>query len=628
MKKIASWLLVVSLFFAVSFSNVTPVKAETTELGTRLKNSNTFYNYVLAEKTLYINGYGDIPNLYNSTSSIPWLEWPASKIQKVVVSEGITSLGNYVFYSVAAKEFQLPSTLKRIGRYALAYTNGMTKWSIPFGVETLDDYAFNGCTAMLELEIPSSVKKIGSNAFSVCSYLTKVTIPESVSYIGSKAFYRCVNLQNVEFASLSQSIDIETDAFLDCQKLKSVILPKNAACSMRAFGYISATVQMNDFSMSVFGDSPGYLYAQSNEIPYTIIDSIPVECGVAYNNSFGADELTKYHLYTITPKVTQNYVIYTSGECDTLGELYYMGECLAESDDIDNSNRGFCIRYNLQAGETYELRVKTGRMEAAYSLHMYPDSITSFDVISGSLTMSADSSRVSNGVRIYPITLDLMNDFAFEVGFADGSSYKMYFNSYIAGEYVQIADEQTKQPFTCGENQAYLSLAGAKASYPFFVEHSYTSSTVAPTEDDDGYDLFTCISCATTYKDNFVETTSFIVTGLCVMDEDNFGTHNYDVPYNNAYVTVDNRRYEVNEDGTFAIRTFTDCWAVIHNLYGGNVTIKIDVSNGNYHYGSVALEPYDLNRDGIINGKDYALYYRFNRERLGDDYWRFGDKYY
>lgn len=605
-----------------------PAKAETTQLGTRLKNSNTFYLYSYSEKTLYINGYGDIPNLSNSTASIPWLEWPSDRIKRVVVSDGITSLGNYVFYGVSAGEFVLPSSLKRIGRYALSNTGGMKKWSIPFGVEIIDDYAFYGCSSLEEVEIPPSVTSIGSSSFALCSKLKGVRIPSSVTNISSKAFYRCVNLQEVVFSSMTQFIDIGANAFLDCQKLLYVDLPRGAACLTNAFGYISATKMLEGFSMGVFRNSPGHSYAQDNQIPYTIIDSVYVECGVEYKNSFAADELDDTHFYKINVENSGQYVIYTNGECDTVGELFLDGESLCRNDDIDISNRGFCIRADLEAGTEYELRIKTVKMDAEYTLLMYPVGITGFNVLKGSITKSANESKIRDGVRIYTITPDMLNSFALVVSFADGSTYPMYYNRYIAGEYVEIVDEQKTTPFVCGENLAYLSLGGQRASYPFYVTHSYTSQTVAPTEDDDGYDLFTCISCGETYKDNFVETTSFVVTGLCVMDEDKFGRHEYDIPYNNAYITVDGRRYEINDDGTFAIRTFTDCWAVVHNDYGGNVTLKIDISNGSYHYGTIALEPYDLNRDGIVNAKDYAIYYKENYERLGEDYWRFGDNYY
>lgn len=616
------------MFFTVAFSFVTPVKAETTELGTRLKTSNTFYLYKSSEKTLYINGWGDTPNLTNSTASIPWLEWPSGTIKRVVVSEGITSLGNYLFYNISPEEVVMPSTLKRIGKYALSCNNGVTKWELPFGLETIDSYAFYATSAMTEISLPSTLKTIGMRAFALCTGLKSVKIPPSVTKINTYAFYRCINLESVEFASLTQSVEIGLSAFIDCSMLKSVSVPRNALCAAESFGYINSTKKVEDFSMRVFENSTAHSYAMTNAIPYTLIDSVDVKCGVEYNDSFEEDSLNDVRFYTITPELTQQYVIYTNGDCDTCGELYHNGELIAESDDIDISNRGFCISAELIAGEEYTLYVKTIKMAADYTLMMYPKNITSFDVVSGNIGVLASDGKVRDGVRIYTLSNDMLDGFVFDVGFEDSSVYRMNYTRYIAGEYIKIIDEQNENPFTCGENTAHLSLAGNIADYKITVEHSYEYETIAPTEDEDGYDLFTCISCGDTYKENFVPTTAFSVTGLCVMDEDNFGRHDYNVPYNNAYITVDGRTYYINDDGTFEIHTFTDCWAVIHNNYGGNVTLKIDVSNGSYDYGIVTLEPYDLNKDGIVNAKDYALYYKYNYERLGEDYWRFGDNYY
>lgn len=62
------------------------------------------------------------------------------------------------------------------------------------------------------------------------------------------------------------------------------------------------------------------------------------------------------------------------------------------------------------------------------------------------------------------------------------------------------------------------------------------------------------------------------------MDEDNFGGHSHDVPYSHAYITVDDRRYEINPDGTWSIRTFEDCFITFNNYYGGNAVRKVEVS--------------------------------------------------
>ena len=123
-------------------------------------------------------------------------------------------------------------------------------------------------------------------------------------------------------------------------------------------------------------------------------------------------------------------------------------------------------------------------------------------------------------------------------------------------------------------------------------------------------------------------TDSYIVTGKCVMAEDNFGGHSHDVPYSHAYITVDDRRYEIHPDGTWSIRTFEDCFITFNNYYGGNAVRKVEVSkNGSYDLGTIALEGYDINGDGWVNAKDFAIYYHEKREELGENYWQFGNEF-
>lgn len=209
--------VVLSLGFFVATAFCVPFVASAQEYkGTQIKNSTTYYYYDAADKTLYINGNGDIPNLSNSKASIPWLEWESGKIQRVVVSEGITSLGDYVFYGVQAKEFVLPTTLKRIGTYSLSLTNGMTEWNLPFGIEIIDSNAFNNCVKMKSITLPKSVKTIGDRAFASCTSLESIVIPSSVEKVGSNAFYRCTSLSSAEFASPTQKTAVGSKAFYGC----------------------------------------------------------------------------------------------------------------------------------------------------------------------------------------------------------------------------------------------------------------------------------------------------------------------------------------------------------------------------------------------------------------------------
>lgn len=628
MKKLVSIFLALTLVFVASFSFESVSFAADDDLGIRLKNSNTFYKYDNDTKTLYINGTGDIPNLSNNSSSIPWFDWADDKIQNVVVAEGITSIGNYVFYQVGATSFSLPRSLKKIGRYSLSCTRGMKEWTLPFGVQTISDYAFYNCIYMEKLNLPSSVKTIGDSAFYNCRSLKSVNIPSSVTAVGRKSFYGCSSLGEVNFASLTQTTAVSLSAFLGCSSLKSVDIPMNTSCNTQSFGYANSLTKVDGFTMGVFKNSLAYSYAVGNGFDYTLIDSVPVKCGVEYAASFTDDNINDTFHYTFTPDKTQEYVLYSMGGCDTYAKLYLDGELIAENDDIDKSLNGFGIKQKLEKGKTYDLFVGSMKMTGNFSVRVYPLDVNAFSIYNGKITMSAADGRLVGNTRIFNITKNMLSNFVVDLDFADGTSDSLYLDEYIAGEHVKIVDNQRENPFSCGENKATLLFGDKSAEYSVYIEHSYAEKVVEPTADDDGYTLHYCINCDVSYKDNFVPTTSYVITGNCVMDEDDFGGHPHNVPYSNVYITVDGRKYSVNSDGTFTVRTFEDCYITFNNLYGGNAVRKVDVTNnGSYNIGTIALEGYDLNGDGYVNAKDYAIYYKEMREKLGDDYWQFGDNF-
>ena len=60
------------------------------------------------------------------------------------------------------------------------------------GITTIGVFAFYDCSALTSVTIPNSVTTIGGRAFTGCSELTSVTIPNSVTTIGGYAFYNCI----------------------------------------------------------------------------------------------------------------------------------------------------------------------------------------------------------------------------------------------------------------------------------------------------------------------------------------------------------------------------------------------------------------------------------------------------
>ena len=91
--------------------------------------------------TLTISGTGAMKEYYGSDDSPAYYN---SKIKKVVIENGITSIGAYAFSSCS----------------------NLTDITIPDSVTSIGEYAFQNCRKLASIEIPSSVTSIGGSAFS------------------------------------------------------------------------------------------------------------------------------------------------------------------------------------------------------------------------------------------------------------------------------------------------------------------------------------------------------------------------------------------------------------------------------------------------------------------------------
>ena len=145
----------------------------------------------------------------------------------VTISDGVTSIGNYAFYSCESlTSVVIPDSVTSIGESAFAYCSSLTSVeigdrvtsigdnafvycdnltsvTIPGGVTSIGNYAFERCDGLINVIIGDSVTSIGESAFADCSSLTNITIPDSVTSIGSYAFSGCSFLKSITFADTS-----------------------------------------------------------------------------------------------------------------------------------------------------------------------------------------------------------------------------------------------------------------------------------------------------------------------------------------------------------------------------------------------------------------------------------------
>ena len=116
-----------------------------------------------ADGTLTISGTGTMKD-YNSSDNLSPV-YSNSKIKKVVIEKGVTSIGESAFENCS----------------------NLTSITIPGSVTSIENFAFCICTGLTSITIPDGVTNIGNSAFSFCRSLTSITIPDSVTSIGSYA---------------------------------------------------------------------------------------------------------------------------------------------------------------------------------------------------------------------------------------------------------------------------------------------------------------------------------------------------------------------------------------------------------------------------------------------------------
>ena len=243
-------------------------------------------SYVLDEEGLLtITGTGEIERR-------AFAEVPA--INKVVISEGVTAIGESAFLNAwNIESVSFPDSLKSIEPGAFAICRSLTTADIPEGVETIGESAFTCCFEMEEVNIPASVTIIEEDAFYGCVSLEKIVVaekneaydsrnqsnalidsatnkllagckntvvPAGVITIGDSAFVSIEGLTGVVVPEGVKSI--EDSAFYFCVDLREIYIPE----SVEAIGSSVFEEYTDKLVIYAVKDSYAWKYAEENKI--------------------------------------------------------------------------------------------------------------------------------------------------------------------------------------------------------------------------------------------------------------------------------------------------------------------------------------------------------------------------
>ena len=186
-----------------------------TPLTTLINENRILYRYDENEKTLYFKCTEPIaiPD-YNYGNRTDWfVDLGADKIaqiEKIVIGDGITGIGQYCFQSKTAstsytnlKEVVLADSVKTIGKGAFGSDSALNKINLE-NITSVGMAAFAKC-ALEQVNFSSASIEINTNAFKGCPSLNTVKAKE-ISCLGESAFEDCTALKSFEYEGTIENI--------------------------------------------------------------------------------------------------------------------------------------------------------------------------------------------------------------------------------------------------------------------------------------------------------------------------------------------------------------------------------------------------------------------------------------
>ena len=267
-----------------------------------------------SDGTLTLSGYGEMTD-FASYAEQPWRGLAVS-VKRLVISEGITSVGGCAFASMPSlSSVSLPKGLKRIGDGAFEKCYALTFADVPSSVTYIGDrafadcwrlteadvaraasylthigdHAFAGCFSLKKITLPLRLEYIGEGAFSGCRALDGAVLPDKLSYLGRFAFQDCASLTEINVPW--QIIDLPDYVFFGCTSLRRVSFGRYLesigkesflwCASLKEIRLPSGVTEIPDYSI-------GYYYFDREFVPYgglTVIAASPAGMEYAVKNS-------------------------------------------------------------------------------------------------------------------------------------------------------------------------------------------------------------------------------------------------------------------------------------------------------------------------------------------------------
>ena len=618
---------------------------------TVLEGSSVSYSFDAESGTLTLSGSGATPD-YQS-GQMPWYSY-RTDIVSVNIENGVTEIGDNIFRQLTSlKNVSFPESLKSIG-----------------------DYAFFHNSALLNIEFPSSLRQIGSFAFAACSSLKSVSFGDmTVSLnLGVCAFVDCQKMTYAQFPVKTVfgeycvgyldedgkemsgftlgGLD-NTTAMYYANSASHITFENSLRLSYKIpFGNeftVYTAADMYKYIPETSGTYHFYSYG-STDVSVTLYDSTKTKVLASnddrslYDLNFDLTcslekgetyyfKVTPYHdtgwytayLYpgkitSMTASFPEDFLLYQDKDgtaaTDDSGEEYTYY-------DITDRYGEIKITINYDNGVTDVLNYSTLEYNgSAFSIvdNQKEDHWTDGE---NSLTLNfgKESCKIPVFVHEHKFTMIKTEPTCTEAGEEKyvcdcGYSYSVPIEplGHTEPELCWVdptCDKDGYYYYYCTRCNEHLS----ETTVLYAIGHQYIINVTKPTGGTGGYTTYTCTNCGYSYIGNYTEPLGRKVSGRVVLMESPDGSHDHNIGIDLCVIDGGHAFYTTTDsDGYFTFYVMDGSYDfTIGNTGNLRRTESVTVNGDNVDLGTFALVCFDINNDGYINGRDYAIFSMYGK---------------
>ena len=133
--------------------------------------------------------------LYNYNKSILWKFPPASELKAYNIPPNVTLL-DASFSECNLESIAIPTTIKEIPNYAFCQSK-IKRIVLHNGITSIGNYAFSNCKNLESITVPHGVETIGAYAFEGCNFSSITLNFDKIDTIGTEAFKGWTSSQRI-----------------------------------------------------------------------------------------------------------------------------------------------------------------------------------------------------------------------------------------------------------------------------------------------------------------------------------------------------------------------------------------------------------------------------------------------